>query len=502
MGKEMKMKIKLLTLALIASGVVATGSAGAVGWSPAGWFTNKSTAAADKPAAAVAPALPVAAPIGAITAPNYRAIVEQYGPSVVGINTDGMAKTGGNGLPDALRDNPFFQFFGNMPGFQGQMPHGDVPVHGQASGFIVSTDGLILTNAHVVQDADEVTVKLSDRREYKAKVLGSDPATDVAVLKISADHLPVVSLGNPAKLGVGDYVLAIGSPFGFEQSATAGIVSAKGRSLPDDAYVRFIQTDVAVNPGNSGGPLFDTGGAVVGINSQIYSRTGGYQGVSFAIPIDVALRVKDQIVASGKVQHARLGVSIQELNQTLAESFNLKQPDGALVSSVVPRSPAAKAGLEPGDVILKYNGQPIGRSGDLPALVALGKPGDRVALEVWRAGKKVDLSAMLTEVKEETVASNDPNAGGPAQGKLGVAVRSLTPEERKGASLASGVLVEKAIGPAARAGIEAGDIILAVNGTSVKTVEQLQALLSKESKHLAVLIQREDAKIFIPVKLG
>jgi serine protease Do len=501
MRKEMKMKIKLLTLALVASGVVATGSAGAVGWSPAGWFT-KSAAAADKPAAAVAPASPVATPIAAITAPNYRAIVEQYGPAVVGINTDGMAKTGGKGLPGALRDNPFFQFFGNMPGFQGQMPRGDIPVHGQASGFIVSTDGLILTNAHVVQDADEVTVKLSDRREYKAKVLGSDPATDVAVLKISADHLPVVSLGNPAKLGVGDYVLAIGSPFGFEQSATAGIVSAKGRSLPDDAYVRFIQTDVAVNPGNSGGPLFDTSGAVVGINSQIYSRTGGYQGVSFAIPIDVALRVKDQIVATGKVQHARLGVSIQELNQTLAESFNLKQPDGALVSSVVPRSPAAKAGIEPGDVILKYNGQPIERSGDLPALVGLGKPGDKVALEVWRAGKKVDLSTMLTEAKEETVASNDANAGGPAQGKLGVAVRSLTPEERKGASLASGVLVEKAIGPAARAGIEAGDIILAVNGTSVKTVEQLQALVSKESKHLAVLIQREDAKIFIPVKLG
>jgi serine protease Do len=497
----MKMKLKSLTLALIASGVVVTGSASAVGWNPAGWFAGKTTAPADDPAAATVPASPPAAPIGNMTAPNYRAIVERYGPAVVGINTEGTAKTSRRGIPDGLRDDPLFKFFGDLPGFYGQMPRSDVPVRGQGSGFIVSKDGLILTNAHVVQDMDEVIVKLSDRREYKAKVLGSDPATDVAVLKINAANLPVVSLGNPAKLGVGDYVLAIGSPFGFEQSATAGIVSAKGRSLPGDAYVPYIQTDVAVNPGNSGGPLFDTGGAVVGINSQIYSRTGGYQGVSFAIPIDVALRVKDQIVATGKVQHAHLGVAIQELNQTLAESFKLKRPDGALVSSIVPGSGAAKAGLEPGDVILKYNGQPIGRSGDLPALVGLGKPGDRATLEVWRAGKKLDLSATLTEAKE-TVASNDSNAGSAPQGKLGVAVRALTPEEKKEVSLASGVLVEQAIGPAARAGIEAGDIIISVNGTPVKTVEQLQALVSKESKHLALLIQREDAKIFVPVKLG
>jgi serine protease Do len=495
------MKTKSLTLALIASGMVATGAASATGWSPSTWFDSKPAASAHKTAAATAPQSPAAAPIGPMTAPNYRAIVERYGPAVVGINTEGTSKTGGKGLPGASRDDPSSKFFGEMPGFRGQMPHGDVPLRGQGSGFIVSKDGLILTNAHVVQDMDEVTVKLSDRREYKANVLGSDPATDIAVLKINAANLPVVTLGDPTRLGVGDYVLAIGSPFGFEQSATAGIVSATGRSLPGDAYVPFIQTDVAVNPGNSGGPLFDANGAVVGINSQIYSRTGGYQGVSFAIPVDVALRVKDQIVTTGKVAHARLGVAIQELNQTLAESFKLKQPDGALVSSVVPGSAAAKAGIEAGDVILKYNGKPIGRSSDLPALVVLGKPGDKVTLEAWRAGKKLNLATTLTEAME-TIASNDAKTGGPSQGKLGVAVRPLTPEEKKDAHLTAGVVVEQATGAAARAGIEAGDIIISVNGTQVKTVAQLQAEVSKESKQLAVLVQRDDAKIFIPVKLG
>jgi serine protease Do len=381
------------------------------------------------------------------------------------------------------------------------MPRGDIPVHGQGSGFIVSKDGLILTNAHVVQDMDEVTVKLSDRREYKANVLGSDPGTDIAVLKINASNLPVVTLGDPGRLGVGDYVLAIGSPFGFEQSATAGIVSATGRSLPGDAYVPFIQTDVAVNPGNSGGPLFDANGAVVGINSQIYSRTGGYQGVSFAIPIDVALRVKEQIVTTGKVEHARLGVAIQEMNQALAESFKLKQPDGALVSSVVPNSPAAKAGVEAGDVILKYNGKPISRSSDLPALVGLGKPGDKAALEVWRAGKKLDLATTLSAAKE-TVAANDAKADGSPQGRLGVAVRALTPEEKQQAHLTAGVVVEQVTGAAARAGIEQGDIILAVNGTQVKTAAQLQALIPKEATQLAVLVQRDDATIFVPIKVG
>jgi serine protease Do len=493
------MKFKSLIIALVCAGVVSAGAAGTVGWNPSEWFQHKP---AQTGTLAVPAAVPqTAAAIGPITAPNYRAIVEHYGPAVVGINTQGMARTKLDGMADGLPNDPFFDFFRGLPGFNRGGPRSEIPVRGQGSGFIVSKDGLILTNAHVVRDADEVTVKLSDRREYKAKVLGSDKATDVAVLKINASNLPVVSLGNPNQLGVGDYVLAIGSPFGFEQSATAGIVSAKGRSLPGDGYVPFIQTDVAVNPGNSGGPLFDANGGVVGINSQIYSQTGGYQGVSFAIPIDVALYVKDQIVKTGKVVHARLGVTIQELNQTLAESFKLKQPAGALVSSITPGSPAAKAGLEPGDVILKYNGQPITRSGDLPALVGLGMPGDKATLEVWRAGKKLALSTTLSEAKD-VAATDAAGPGNQPQGKLGIAARTLTPDERQEAGVTSGVVVEQVTGAAARAGIEAGDVIVSVNGKQVRSVEQLQSLVSKESKHLALLVQRGDAKIFIPVTLG
>jgi len=495
------MKLKSLSLALIAAGVVATGAANAVGWNPIGWFDKKQTTSQTSAVQNSAPgtAAPASAPIGPVTAPNYRAIVEQYGPAVVGINTQGVAKTAARGAPDAIPDE-MRRFFRGMPGFNGQMPRNEAPTRGVGSGFIISKDGLILTNAHVVDEADEVTVKLSDRREYRAKVLGSDPATDVAVLKIDAKDLPVVSLGHPSGIGVGDYVLAIGSPFGFEQSATAGIVSAKGRSLPGDGYVPFIQTDVAVNPGNSGGPLFDTGGNVVGINSQIYSRSGGYQGVSFAIPIDVALRVKDQIVTTGKVSHARLGVSIQELDQSLAESFKLQQPNGALVSSVMPGSAAAKAGIESGDVILSFNSQPIGRSGDLPAMVGAAKPGDKTTLEVWRAGKKIEVPVVLAEAKEQ-LAANDADDG-VRQGRLGVAVRPLTGEEKAAANVASGVVVEQSGGRAARAGIEAGDIIVSVNGTPVKSVEQLQAFVSKANKHLALLIQRDGSKIFVPVPLG
>jgi serine protease Do len=496
--KESKMKIKSLTLSMMAAGVIAAGTANALNWNPSNWL-HKNTPEQVSPAVATQ-AVPDG-PIGPITAPNYRAIVERFGPAVVGINTEGVAKAGMKGMDDdGLPDDPFFQFFRGMPGFGGRAPRGDVPVRGQGSGFIIGKDGLILTNAHVVRDADEVIVKLNDRREYKAKVLGSDPATDVAVLKIDARDLPVVKLGDPERLGVGDYVLAIGSPFGFEQSATAGIVSAKGRALPGDAYVPFIQTDVAVNPGNSGGPLFDANGNVVGINSQIYSRTGGYEGVSFAIPINVALHVKDQIVKNGKVSHARLGVTIQELNQTLADSFKLQQPQGALVSSVAPGSAAAKAGIKAGDVIMKYNGHAITRSGDLPALVGMGKPGDAAKLEVWRAGKTVELSTTLTEASD-SLASDDHSSARP-QGKLGLAVRPLSPEEKHEANLASGVMIERVTGAAARAGVASGDVIIAVNGTPVKSVEQLQDLLSKEGKHVALLIQRGDTKIFVPVPLG
>jgi serine protease Do len=319
-------------------------------------------------------------------APNYRAIVRQWGPAVVGVTVEGTRKvamdgsSGGDGGEDRS-----FQFFRGLPGTPFHFPpSAEQPFHGQGSGFIVDADGLILTNAHVVRGAREVTVKLSDRRELTAKVLGADTATDVAVLKVTASGLVAVKVGDPRSLQVGDYVLAIGAPFGFDQSATAGIVSAKGRSLPGEAYVPFIQTDAAVNPGNSGGPLFDSAGHVVGINAQIYSQTGGYQGLSFAIPIDVALHAKDQIVATGHASHARLGVLVQDLNQALAESFGLDRPDGALVASVEPGSPAASAGLKPGDVITQVNGAPIERAGDLSNRIGLDLPGSRVALKVWR----------------------------------------------------------------------------------------------------------------------
>lgn len=496
------MKLKSLTVALVSAGVLATGTASAIGWNPSDWFKHASPTSESAASSGSSSAAAPAAPIGLTTAPNYRAIVDRYGPAVVGINTQGMMKTSSQDLPDDLANDPFFKFFQGIPGLQQRAPKSGIPVRGQGSGFIVGKDGIILTNAHVVRDASEVTVKLNDRREYKAKVLGSDPSTDVAVLKINANNLPVVALGNPSRLSVGDYVLAIGSPFGFEQSATAGIVSAKGRSLPGDSYVPFIQTDVAVNPGNSGGPLFNANGEVVGINSQIYSQTGGYQGVSFAIPIDVALKVKDQIIATGKVSHARLGVSVQEVNQPLADSFKLPQPEGALVSSVAPGSAASKAGLQAGDVILKFNGQPIEHAGDLSAQVGLAKPGDKATFEVWRNGKKLELSTALMAANDAAAKEGSSSASAAAGGKLGVAVRPLTPEEKREAHVANGVLVEDVDGPAARSGVEAGDIIVSVNGTSVKSVEDLQKLVAAQSKHLALLIQRGDEKIFVPVTLG
>ncbi len=339
-----------LTAALVAAGVLAMSSAGAFSLNPTTWFNSD-----DKPAAVaqtspdavkpgapatVAPAAPPrAAGLGGV--PSYRAIFKQAAPAVVGVTVEGMhkmtAEEGGGiqGLPPGAENDPFFQFFRGMPGFQGRgRPNPQQPFRGQGSGFIISADGLILTNAHVVREAKEVTVKLSDRREFAAKVLGADPATDIAVLRIDAKNLPVVNLGDAKSLEVGDPVLAIGAPYGFEQTATQGIVSAKGRSLPGESVVPFIQTDAAVNPGNSGGPLFDGNGSVVGINAQIYSQTGGYQGLAFAIPIDVALKVKDQLVAHGKASHGRLGVTVQDLTQGLAESFGMAKPDGALVAGV------------------------------------------------------------------------------------------------------------------------------------------------------------------------
>jgi serine protease Do len=307
-------------------------------------------------------------------------------------------------------------------------------------------------------------------------------------------------LGDSDQLGVGDYVLAIGEPFGLEETATAGIVSAKGRSLPGDGYVPFIQTDAAVNPGNSGGPLFDAGGTVVGINSQIYSSSGGYQGVSFAIPINLAVQVKDQIVKTGKVVHARLGVEVQPLNQSLAESFKLKSPNGALVAKVVPDSAAAQAGVKVGDVILKLNGTPVLDAAQLSQRVGVATPGDKAALEIWRDGKTLSLTATIGSAAK--LASADEPAGDSAPAKLGLALRPLNAEERQQAGVPGGLVVEDAQGRAAEAGIQPGDVVLSVDGTAVQSVEQLRKMVQQHDKQIALLIQRGDARLFVPVTLG
>ena len=367
----------------------------------------------------------------------------------------------------------------------------------------MSPDGVILTNAHVVRDANEVTVKLQDRREFKAKVLGSDPKTDVAVLKIEAKNLPVVPIGNSKSLAVGEWVLAIGSPYGLDSTVTAGVVSAKGRSLPGDDSVPFIQTDVAVNPGNSGGPLFNTRGEVVGINSQIYSQTGGYQGLSFAIPIDVAAGIKDQIVATGKVQHAKLGVVVQEVNQGFADSFKLESPEGALVNSIERNGPADKAGLKSGDVVRKLNGQSIVASGDLPAMLSIAKPGDKVALDVWREGKIVRLNAVLGNASDKAAPSEKAAvADANSSAKLGLALRPLDPMERRQSGLNTGLVIEDAGGAAASAGVQPGDVLLSVNGRAVNSIDQVRDVVGKASKSVALLIQRGGEKIFIPVRIG
>ena len=512
------MKTKPLTTALIAGGVLAVGTAGAFGLTPS-WMKKTDAPSAPAVAAeavdvqvAVANTAPPAVPMlsaASAQVPDYRAIVRQYGPAVVGVTVAGTHKAeapaqGGRGLPPGAEDDPFFQFFKGIPGYGQGGPRGGMPqqpFRGQGSGFIVSADGLVLTNAHVVRDAKEVTVKLSDRSEYAAKVLGSDPVTDVAVLRIDAKNLPTVRLGNPKELSVGDPVLAIGAPFGFEQTATQGIVSAKGRSLPGDAVVPFIQTDAAVNPGNSGGPLFSGNGEVIGINAQIYSHTGGYQGLAFAIPIDVALKIKDQIVATGKASHGRLGVMVQDLNQDLAESFGLKRPDGALVSQVAPDSAAAAAGLKAGDVITHVNGEALARSGALSSLIGMSAPGDKVRLSVWRDKSSIELDAKLGGAlpPDEAVA----DAGGAAQGpRLGLSLRPLQPQEKQQAKLDDGMVVEQVSGAAERAGIEAGDVLLAINGKPVSSIEQIRGVLKSQPKSVALLVQRQGNQIFVPVPLG
>ncbi|TCO83652.1 serine protease Do [Plasticicumulans lactativorans] len=427
--------------------------------------------------------------------PDFSSLVERFGPAVVNVSVvrDGTRDE----RAQLQRDDPMYEFFRHFPGLVPPPSSSVSPSRGLGSGFIVDADGVILTNAHVVDGATEVRVKLTDQREFPAKVIGSDRQTDVAVLRIDAHGLPTVNLGDAADTHVGEWVLAIGSPYGFENTVTAGIVSAKSRQLPDETYVPFIQTDVAVNPGNSGGPLFNLKGEVIGINSQIYSRTGGYQGLSFAVPIDVAIQVKDQLLRDGHVSRGRLGVSVQAVDQALADAFGLGQPHGALVGEVDPDGPAAHAGLKPGDIIVALDGKPLERSGDLPIRIAEQKPGTRVTLEVWRQRAAHAIPVTLGEVPDARVAGGDAAAG---EGGLGLALRPLSPQEQAALGVPNGLRVEAVRGAAARAGVQPGDVVLAANGTPVNSAEQLKRLLPPPGQPLALLVQRGGATLFLPVQ--
>ena len=434
--------------------------------------------------------------------PDFTVLVESQGPAVVNVVTSRTLRGGpGAGVPDDPLFDFFRRFMPNPPPDSGPEGRGQ----GLGSGFIISTDGYVLTNAHVVAEADDVTVRLADSREFKGKIVGVDTRTDVALLKLNASGLPTVKLGNSEQLKVGEWVAAIGSPFGFVNTITAGIVSAKGRSLPDETFVPFIQTDVAVNPGNSGGPLLNLRGEVVGINSAIYSRTGGYMGVSFAIPIEVAIDVSKQLQATGKVTRGRLGVQIQPLTPELAKSFKLDNTNGVLVTSVEPRSPAEKAGLQAGDVILGFEGKPVKNANELPRVVAATKPGTTVALDIWRGGARRQVKATLAEFPSEAVAQQD--SGGDARkssNRLGLVVRELAPAQRKALGIEYGLVVESIANPTPGTQLQRGDIIMAVNNVYFKSVDEFDRLIQQQvaGSIVALLVRRGDAALYIPVRVG
>lgn len=481
----------------------------AVGISMAACSREQTASTAVEQAAAPASQTQTATPQGAAPVsvgaalPDFTGLVERYGPAVVNVAVIEKAQQTSRSVPPGMSPNdPFYEFFRRFGG--GQMPRNEAPARGEGSGFIVSSDGYILTNAHVVKGASEVTVKTTDRREYNAKVIGIDERTDVAVIKIDAKDLPVVRLGDPSKLKPGEWVVAIGSPFGFENSVTAGVVSATARSMPGEGnFAPFIQTDVPVNPGNSGGPLFNLKGEVVGINSQIYSRTGGYMGLSFAIPIDVANNVKQQLVANGKVVRSRIGVTVQEVDAGLANSFGLDRPRGALIGMVEAGAAGDKAGLKPGDVILKVDDTLIETSSQLPSIIANTKPGSAVTLQIWRDHAAKQIVARPQAMPEEgTRVASRGGDDGDATSKLGLSVRPLAPEEKRDADTDGSIVVEDVDGPAAVAGVQPGDIILGVNGTRVKSVKDLRTAADKSGKVVALLIERENAQIFVPIKIG
>lgn len=470
-----------------------------------------------------APALlVVSAPASAATVaglPDFTDLVERTGPAVVNIRTTEKVKLGqpGTGSAEDEEMQEFFKrFFGvpmprqpqpNAPTPRGRkpMPQPDEETpRGVGSGFIISADGYVMTNAHVVDGADEVYVTLTDKREFKAKIIGADKRSDVALVKIEGTNLPRLTMGDSNRIRVGEWVIAIGSPFGLDNTVTAGIISAKARETGD--YLALIQTDVAVNPGNSGGPLINMRGEVVGINSQIYSRSGGYMGISFAVPIDEAMRVSDQLKSTGRVTRGRIGVQIGEVTKEVSESLGLPRVQGALVSRVEPGGPAEKAGVEAGDIIQKFNGVSIEKSSDLPRMVGNIKPGGRAVITIWRKGSSRDLGLTVTELEPERVAKRDDKKSKPevAANALGLAVVDLAEAQRKELRVDGGVVVEAADGPSARAGFRAGDVILRLNNIDIKDAKQFNSLVTKlESKKLAVLlVRRGESTQFVPLRPG
>jgi serine protease Do len=442
--------------------------------------------------------------------PDFTRLVDDQGNAVVNISTtQAPRRTGAAPQVPGMEDEEVLEFFRRFIPRQQPGPGPRNEARSLGSGFIISADGYILTNAHVIEGADEINVRFTDKREFKAKVIGADRRTDIAVIKIDAAGLPAVRFGDPSKLKVGEWVVAIGSPFGFENTVTAGIVSAKGRSLPQENFVPFIQTDVAINPGNSGGPLFNMRGEVVGVNSQIYSRTGGFMGLSFAIPIDVALDIQKQLREKGRVARGRIGVVIQEVTRDLATSFGLERPRGALVNSVEKGSPADKAGVEATDIILAFDGKPVESSSDLPRLVGSTRPGSQSTLDVWRKGQTRKLNISVAELQEDRVAANapasraKPQAEAPAN-RLGIVVGELSAEQKKGLGLTHGLVVTE-VRPDSKADVRKGDVLLTLvhkgQHTELKSVEQFNKLLAGLDKNAVITLQvrRGESTAFVTI---
>jgi serine protease Do len=470
-------------------------------WAAAGVFmlgggaSAPCTAAADAAGLALPTPHATASSLSPGTAPDYERIFVNNQAAVVSVTSVTEQPADQQDQQECGLNGPF--------GGNQNTPQGNMPMRALGSGFIVTHDGLVLTNAHVVGGAKTVTVTLSDHHQYKGKVLGADQSSDIAVIKVNANNLPTVRLGNSESLAVGDYVMAIGAPFGLTESATSGIVSALSRSLPGDSYVNFIQTDAPVNPGNSGGPLFNATGSVVGINSQIYTNSCGFQGVAFAIPINLADRIADEIIETGHAEHGQLGVEVQNVNQSLANSFGLTNPEGALVAKVEPDSPAEHAGLQIGDIITRYGAHAITDAGQLALNVNSTAPGHKATLSVWRDGEPLTLVARIGSATSGMTAEARA-APASEQMYFGLTVRPLNSREREQGGVSHGLVVEAAHGNAAEAGIQRGDVLLAVDGAQVQSVSQLRELLRKD-KHdnqVALLIERGDNQMFVPVNLG